>query len=201
MLDAAPLETTVGAAQIGPNAILQLAAPVDCALGPGAMSRLLAQAHAVMPSGDHMIDEAEVARVHQALRKRYPNEAPGIARAAGIGTARYIRANRIPAPARVLLRLLPSWMGERVLSKAIAAHAWTFCGSGKLHVEIGRTIGFEIADNPVLAGFHAQTPQCDWHCAVFEELFTSLLGRPYQAHETACCAMGAPACRFEVSRH
>jgi divinyl protochlorophyllide a 8-vinyl-reductase len=140
-----------------------------------------------------------VAKVHRALHRLYPDEARGIARAAGFGTAQYIRRNRIPAPARLLLRIMPGPIGARLLTKAISAHAWTFCGSGSLSVRIGETISFRIENNPLLAVSHAAYPQCDWHVAVFEELFTSLLGRTYKAVETQCCAQGAPACTFEVS--
>lgn len=200
MRDRADGRTADTGARIGPNAILQLVEPVERTLGHGAMARLLAQSRTALPSGDEMIDEADVAEVHQTLYRLHPAEARAIARAAGAGTARYIRANRIPAPARLALSLLPCFIGARLLTKAIAAHAWTFCGSGSLEVHAGDPIHFELRNNPVLRGVENDAPLCHWHAAVFEELFSSLLGRRYLARETACCAMGAPACVFTVTR-
>jgi divinyl protochlorophyllide a 8-vinyl-reductase len=57
---------------------------------------------------------------------------------------------------------------------------------------------FEIADNPVVRGETAATPVCHWHSAVFAGLFAALVDPHTQVIETACCACGAPACRFEV---
>lgn len=183
---------------IGPNAILQLVGPVTQVLGPHAMDDLLEVAGTTMPSGDEMIDEGAVARVHQALHRLYPDEVHDIARAAGALTADYIIANRIPRFAQVMLRALPTFLGARLLTKAIQKHAWTFCGSGTLSVRYGDPILFEISDNPVMRGITAQIPICFWHSAVFEELFSKLLGIQYSAHEVDCCALGGMSCRFEV---
>lgn len=183
---------------IGPNAILQLVDPVTQVLGPHAMDDLLEVAGTTMPSGDEMIDEGAVARVHQALHRLYPEEVHDIARAAGALTADYIIANRIPRFARILLRLLPTFLGARLLTTAIQKHAWTFCGSGTLTVQNGDPIVFSIADNPVMRDMQSRIPICFWHSAVFEELFTKLLGTQYSAHEVDCCAIGGKACCFEV---
>lgn len=186
--------------RIGPNAILQLEVPVEATLGKGAMDRLLGAAQVSRPSGEGMIDEGDVARVHQILRQMYPSDAPRIARAAGMRTAAYIARRRIPAAARAALRRLPDRIGARLLSGAIVNHAWTFCGSGRLHLQRGRTHRFVLHDNPIWSGFRASAPLCDWHRAVFEELYSELLQYPYRVTETTCCAMGAPACTFEVVR-
>ncbi|MEM1431648.1 MAG: V4R domain-containing protein, partial [Pseudomonadota bacterium] len=41
-------------------------------------------------------------------------------------------------------------------------------------------------------------PLCHWHAAVFERLFRVLVSPESSVTEVACCAMGAPACRFEI---
>jgi divinyl protochlorophyllide a 8-vinyl-reductase len=193
-----PARTATGL--IGPNAILQLIEPVNAALGPTAMNTLLARCNVALPSGHQMIDEDDVVRVHRTLAQTCPDQAQHIAIAAGIGTARYICANRIPKPARIAFHALPHRIGEILLTRAIAAHAWTFCGSGTLQVQAGRPIRFDLQNNPMAKGYSTRTPNCHWHRAVFAELFSVLLGRPYTATEVECCCVSnVPACRFEVA--
>jgi len=187
-------------ALIGPNAILQLKAPVDEILGAGVMAQLLDLCRVPMPTGDRMIEEQDVAQVHHTLWQLFPDRAQAVSERAGQGTANYIRKNRIPRLARLALRLMPAQMAERMLTKAIEDHAWTFCGSGALGTnrEDG-SIHFLIRENP-LADAQAQ-PQhpCYWHRAVFAELFSSVLGKRYYCREVSCCAMGADVCHFVVS--
>ena len=149
-----------------------------------------------VPRDDGLMPEAPAARVHQALRLIEPEMAPALAWAAGERTARYILAHRIPKPAQRMLRLLPGPLAAPLLSKAIAKHAWTFAGSGRFSVVDPLT--FEIEDNPIVRGEHSHYPLCHWHVAVFETLFATLVDPNLRCEETACCAMGAPACRFEV---
>lgn len=188
-------------ARIGPNAILQLRAPMDEIIGPGALDSLLAHCGVELPDGYSMVSQFDVARVHHALRQIYPKQRHDIAVQSGHGTARYIQANRIPPLARRVLAILPQGVSERMLTKAILKHAWTFCGSGHVTAKRdGGAIVFRLADNPLAAATGHSAPQCHWHCAVFAELFSSLLRCPYRASETACCGTGAPACDIRVSR-
>lgn len=194
----APPDTT---ARIGPNAVLQLIAVLKEEGGPELAAHILALAGMFdVPPETGMIDERPVARLHQALRRDRPEDAPRLAWAAGEATANYIIANRIPKLVRCLLRVLPPSLGARLLTKAIAKHAWTFAGSGVFRVVANRPITFEIADNPVVRGEHADSPICFWHVAVFETLFRRMVAPDYAARETACCASGARACRFELTR-
>lgn len=114
-------------------------------------------------------------------------------RAAGRGTADYILANRIPAPAQRLIRALPRRLGAQLLAAAIARHAWTFAGSGRFSIEEIRPLTLSIAANPL-----ALAPGCDWHVAVFERLFAALVRPGAKVRETSCCGAGDPACRFTV---
>jgi divinyl protochlorophyllide a 8-vinyl-reductase len=188
-----------GGARIGPNAILQMVPVLDAQTGPEIRRALLAEAGVIdLPDGSGMIPEGPAAALHQALRRKLPHEAPAIARAAGLGTGDYILAHRIPKPAQILLRLLPAPLAAPILAKAIARHAWTFAGSGRFAIAEGTPLTFTLADNPVVRGERSATPLCYWHVAVFERLFRSLVSPRAQVTETACCAQGAPACRFEI---
>lgn len=150
------------------------------------------------PSDAGLMDEGPAARMHAALRARLPDAAPALLARAGRGTADYILAHRIPRPAQALLRALPPVLAAPLLTRAIAQHAWTFAGSGRFRVA-GR-LTFEIADNPLIRGETAPAPICSWHAAVFERLFRVLVYDRLRAKETACCACGDPACRFELAR-
>lgn len=186
---------------VGPNAILQLKYPMERHLGHGVLEQVLDLCRVEMPTGERMIPEVAVGRVHHTLWQLFPLQAEPVSQAAGRATARYIQHHRIPRIARVALRVGPRTWAERRLASAIEAHAWTFCGSGAFgtHMEDGQ-IHFLIRHNP-LADHGAQPPHlCHWHSAVFSELFSQLLGRPYTCREVSCCAMGAEVCHFIVSR-
>jgi divinyl protochlorophyllide a 8-vinyl-reductase len=188
-------------ARIGPNAILQMLPVLDAATGPETRRALLAEAGVIeIPDGSSMIPEGPAAALHQALRRRLPHEAPEIARTAGLGTGDYILAHRIPKPAQSLLKLLPPALAAPVLARAIAKHAWTFAGSGRFEIASTRPLVFEIQDNPVVRGETSPVPLCHWHVAVFERLFRQLVSPRMEVTETACCAQGAPACRFALRR-
>lgn len=187
-------------ALIGPNAVLQLLPVLDRAGGSALREAILAAAGMTeIPSGNTMIDETPVARLHRALRRQLPRFAADIAWEAGARTGDYILANRIPPLARRVLRVLPARPSSRLLSAAIARHAWTFAGSGRFRVVSHRPLVFEIEDNPLVRGEEGDHCLCQWHSAVFERLFTRLVSRRATVRETACCGAGAAACRFEIS--
>ncbi|MBB5514905.1 divinyl protochlorophyllide a 8-vinyl-reductase [Rubricella aquisinus] len=182
-------------ALVGPNAILQLRAPLDARGGEALIADMLRAAGlADWPDATGMIEERVAARAHAALPDLVPDPR-AVAREAGAATAHYILAHRIPARAQWLLRHLPAPMAIPLLTRAIAAHAWTFSGSGAFTISRRRPLTLEIAQNP-LAG----PLGCDWHVAVFETLYQSLADPRLRVTERACCAMGAEACRFEVTR-
>ncbi|MFW5655519.1 MAG: bacteriochlorophyll 4-vinyl reductase [Roseicyclus sp.] len=189
-------------ARIGPNAILQLVPVLEDAAGPDTTAHLLAMAGIfALPDPDAgLTEEGPAARLHQAMRLELPDVAPLLAREAGWRTGDYILANRIPRPAQTLLMLLPARISAPILARAVAKHAWTFCGSGRFALSSTSPPRFEIADNPVVRGERSETPLCHWHAAVFERLFSALCGRDWTCVETTCCAQGARACRFEMRR-
>lgn len=189
-------------ARIGPNAILQLVPVLEEAAGRDVTAHVMAMAGVFeLPDpAAGLIDEAPAARLHQAMRLEMPGLAPMLAREAGWRTGDYILAHRIPRPAQRLLKLMPARLAVPILAGAVAQHAWTFCGSGAFRLVSGWPAVFEIADNPVVRGERSDVPLCHWHAAVFERLFSALCGPRWRAVETACCAQGHPACRFELHR-
>lgn len=185
-------------AKIGPNTILQLIPVLDAEIGPQARMDWMRQIGVDVPSGTGMIPEGPAAQMHSAMRATFGDRAPGLLARAGQATGGYILAHRIPAPAQTLLRLLPAGLAARLLSKAIAKHAWTFVGSGQFRVVDPWT--FEIAQNPVIASEQTDAPLCHWHVAVFETLYRALVHPGARCRETACAGMGDGVCRFTLSR-
>lgn len=167
---AAPFADT--GARIGPNAILQLVPVLDRLEGRAARDSLLEAAGVGVPP-DHagMWPEVQCRAAHLAVWQGCGDRAPAILAAAGQGTADYILAHRIPAVAQSLIRSLPAALGARLLTAAIAKHAWTFTGSGTFRVASRRPLTFEITDNPL--AFPGKP--CPWHAAVFQRLFQSLV--------------------------
>jgi divinyl protochlorophyllide a 8-vinyl-reductase len=186
------------AARIGPNAILQAVAVLDRAMGQAVRERVMARAAVPMPSGAEMIPETDAAAMHLALRREVPGQADDLLWQAGQATGDYILRHRIPALAQRVIRLLPSPIAARVLSGAIAKHAWTFAGSGAFSVQPGRPLVFLIRDNPLR---DPDGHPCLWHAAVFQHLFRALVWPKAVVQEVECQAQGAPLCRFELRPH
>jgi divinyl protochlorophyllide a 8-vinyl-reductase len=190
-------------AEIGPNAVIQLIQALNAAGLQQAAVAIFAAAKAdewLAHPPSAMVDERPVARIHQAVRQILPaQQANAVLADAGLRTADYILANRIPKFAQVFLKLLPAPLAAKLLTKAIAAHAWTFAGSGRFTGRAGRPTVFEIAGNPLCAGEHSATPVCIWHAAVFQRLFQVLVSPRSRAVETDCGAHDADCCRFELN--
>lgn len=181
-------------ARIGPNAILQMLPVLQKA---GLQEAVLQRAGILsIPTGDEMIPQTPAKDLHQALRVEAPDRAGTLAREAGWATGEYILAHRIPQPAQKALKLMPRWLAAQTLAKAIEKNAWTFAGSG--HFYARDRWHFSLVRNPIVAGERSETPLCHWHAAVFERLYTALVDPNVICVETACCAQGAPACRFEI---
>lgn len=190
------LEGRDGSARIGPNAILQTIAVLDHCEGRATRDRVMARADVAVPPPDSgMLPEADCRAVHEAVRSELGDRAEGLLRLAGLATGDYILANRIPGPARTLIRALPGYIGAWILAKAIAKHSWTFAGSGKFRIVSYLPLVFELENNP-LAPVFSNHPACTWHVAVFERLFARLVWPSVMVEETDCSAMGAPVCRF-----
>ena len=190
--------------RIGPNAITRVAQALRAEFGESATRAVFARAALDERLDDPptaMVDEAEVRRLHVALRDAVgAARAAHVARTAGTLTGDYLLAHRIPAAAQAVLGRLPAALAERVLLAAVGRHAWTFAGSGRFAAAPGSPTVLTLADNPLCRGVVADTPACHYHAGTFERLWRALVAPDVRVVETACCACGAPACRFELRR-
>ena len=189
-------------AVIGPNAVTRLSAALARA-GLGAAARdIYTKAGArewLDQAPSVMVDEIRVARIHQGVREALPPEqARAILVEAGMATADYLLANRIPAPFKSFVAWTPRRLGLWLFLAAIRRHAWTFVGTGRFTASIGAPTILEIRGNPFCAGEHRAAPVCDWHAAVFERLFGELIRPSARVQEVACEARGDECCRFTL---
>lgn len=188
-------------ARIGPNAIIQLSAALTARLGAAARDDLFRRAglqryFGAMP--EHMVDEAEVISLHQALRATVtPEVARALSYEAGLLTGDYILANRIPKPAQIVLKLLSRGLATRALTAAIGKHAWTFAGSGTFRAVSTRPLVLEIANSPLCRGETSHTPLCDYYAGSFTRLYRMLADPDADIRETSCGAVQGGPCRFE----
>ena len=160
-------------ARIGPNAILQLVAVLDTEEGRTIRDWVMrGSGQSVPPHDAGMWPEAACRAVHLAVYRDLPSRAEGLMTKAGAATADYILANRIPGPAKALIRALPAALGARLLTAAITRHAWTFVGSGQFKVACRTPLTVEIANNPLSPGGGRA---CHWHAAVFVRLYQALV--------------------------
>lgn len=185
--------------RIGPNAVTRLAE----ALGPDRASEVFGRAglsrRLVEPPGS-MVPEGEVIALHRALRHLCGgDQARLVSREAGRRTALYLLEHRIPRAMQWVLRHLPAALAARVLVAAIGRHAWTFAGSGSFRAKPGLPLCLEIAGGPIPRAGAASAPVCDYYAATFETLFRTLVSPHSQVVETACEAVGASSCTFEIN--
>ena len=203
-MDAATAAARVG--RIGPNAITRVAQALTQREGAPAARQLFERAgllHHLQQPPQQMVDEAEVLRLHAALRQgRGREDAAAIAHAAGRLTAAYLLAHRIPKPLQAVLRHTPARMAARVLLAAIRRNAWTFVGSGRFSAEVAgagqRLAVLHVRDNPLCRGLSSPQPGCDFYAATFEGLFAALVHPQARALEVACAGCGDAECRFEL---
>ncbi|MFZ4807140.1 MAG: bacteriochlorophyll 4-vinyl reductase [Hyphomicrobiaceae bacterium] len=184
-------------ARVGPNAIIQVGAALRDAFGPQRHRDIFAAAaldRYVERVPEAMVPERQAAALFAAVRRELTEgEARQVFRVAGLRTADYILAHRIPAVAQGVLKRLPDVVAARLLLSAIRGHAWTFAGSGAVSCSYGRMLSIAIAGNPLA------TPGCDWHVAVFEGLFRTLVSPGMQVRHVSCCANGASSCRSQIT--
>ncbi len=196
-------------AHIGPNAITRVAEALDALSTTEIKAQVFAAAgleRYVWRPPESPVPEAEVAMLHSSLFNELPeSDARRIARRAGELTASYLLAHRIPLPFQWLLRPMPNALRARLLLRAIARHAWTFAGSSAFRYGVrGWTaralrIHLRIEHNSACTGRHTSQPSCEYHRAVFERLFNTLIGR-LEVRELRCCACGADSCKFVAER-
>jgi divinyl protochlorophyllide a 8-vinyl-reductase len=189
-------------ARIGPNAIIRMIEALGEQVGAAETTRLFGLAglsHHLAKAPEHMVDERDVVALHTVVRSELGDaRAREAGRQAGLLTADYLLANRIPKPVQAILKVLPASLAGRILLAAIGKHSWTFAGSGAFAAVAGHPVRFRIAGCPVCRGAQSSAPLCDYYGATFERLFRTLVHRDARVIETACEAAGAPACTFEI---
>lgn len=195
-------QRSVQAGRIGPNAINQLAAVLGERVGAGPLKRLFETAGIAgyleaMPAD--MVDEAEVRRLHAALRREFgPACARSLARAAGRRTADFLLDRRIPGAVQWIMPRLPRPLAVRLLLRLSERKSWAFAGSGVFVAVYGRPSHLGITGNPLCRGLISDGPACDYHVGTIEALFQALVHPEVKVREVSCEATGSPACVFEL---
>lgn len=192
--------------RIGPNAVLRTLEGLEERLDAVALRTLLAREglEALQASRpDTMVDETVVAALFRAVSASLGStEAQLVQWEAGQRTARYLLAHRIPRPVQALLRVLPAGLAAPILLRSIAAHAWTFAGTGRFAWTSHR-LGAEvaIARCPLCRGQRAAEPRCAFYAGTFAGLFRALVARGTRVTERLCEARGQASCAFELRWH
>jgi divinyl protochlorophyllide a 8-vinyl-reductase len=180
---------------LGPLAVSQLLVATEQLCGREARDALCRDAKMTRtPAWNEPVPEEKVARLHQSLRRLYPDFAEQVARLAGQKTADYILDKRMPGRALRLLSSTPKSIAVWLLTRAARQHSWAFHGSGTFIVH--KPLEYEVLENPITSGEHAHGPVCHYHAAAFERLFQRLVDPALRCREVACRANGAPSCRF-----
>lgn len=185
-------------ARIGPNAITRLDEAAADILGHAACERLFVEAglaHHRLSPPEAMVDEADVVALHRSLLNLHPDSAARVSREAGVRTARYLLAHRIPRPAQTVLRLLPPGLAARALIAAIGRHAWTFAGSGRFTAETRRGTVVCIEGGPFAEAGTAAASLMAFYQAVFATLFGKLVSRGTRIEDAR---LGPQDCRFRL---
>ncbi|TPP11086.1 bacteriochlorophyll 4-vinyl reductase [Rhizobium glycinendophyticum] len=188
-------------ARIGPNALVQTGQALSALFGETTARALFERAGLIdryTAAPRVMLDEAEPRRLFNVLCEDLsPVDSVQVLADAGHRTGHYLLTNRIPKPARWLLPRLPLGLSTRILVRAIAAHSWTFAGSGRFrgHVEAWRrpVVRLVIWSNPLA------TPGCPWHGAVFERLFATLTASHVTVSHPRCSARGDDCCEWTIT--
>ena len=199
------MSAAAAAGRIGPNAITQCMAALQADLGPAGCAALMGHAgllaHVSQPP-QQMVDEADVLALHKMMRAELGIErARALSRVAGRTTGDYLLAHRIPKAAQRLLGLLPAKLAGQALLAAVTRHAWTFCGSGEFRVLPSpgpKQLRVSITHCITCRDERADQPLCDYYAACFERLFSVIVHPGTRVLETACEAMGDPACVFDI---
>ncbi|MEM1285053.1 MAG: bacteriochlorophyll 4-vinyl reductase [Pseudomonadota bacterium] len=166
-------------ARIGPNAIIQVLDALSDQTDEATRHAIIAEAGMspyLSETPTDMVDERQVVRLHQSVRAHLP-ESRGleVLRQAGDQTARYILANRIPAPAKAVLRALPARLAAPALLAAIGKHAWTFVGSGRFSYLSGRPTHITLTDCPACQEVYGSHEPSTYFEATFASLFRALV--------------------------
>ena len=191
-------------ARIGPNSLIQTLRALAELEPTDVQQRVSDRAALPEPLPPGMVPEALFVKLVRALREELPPaRSEAVLRRSGSYTAAYVAQNRIPAPFRGLLRVLPARAGVPMLIAAFRRHAWTFAGAGRFSVE-GTLLGpgtLLLEGCPTCrAGSaeglgHVGVLAGAYYEAAFEGLLRLAAPRLH-VREVACQAAASPVCRF-----
>lgn len=183
---------------MAPFVVLEMAHAIKDVLGPDNLDLALKEAQLFrLPEIDEPVREDKAARLHQTVRRVWPEQAEQISRTAGEGAAMRIMEQLITKRAQAMLAKMPRATGAWLLAKTARQNAWTFSGSGEFVVESESR--FILDANPVVAGETADKAACYFHASLFEKLFSTLIHPRLICREIACSARGDAACVFEFT--
>jgi divinyl protochlorophyllide a 8-vinyl-reductase len=187
-------------AQIGPNAMIQMVEALRIIWGPEETHALLGSlglGHYADEPPRRMLPQEEVAALHTRLHGMVDTPSfQSITREAGLRTADYLLAHRIPYAVQWVLKRLPEAWAARLLCRAIARHAWTFAGSGAFSYTFAPRLIFRLRRNPLCSRIVSDVPVCDYYAATFERIFRSIVNDNWRVQEMQCEACGATVCEF-----
>ena len=188
--------------RIGPNAITRMIEALRALEGDDECEAIFASARLaryLAEAPGEMVSESEVSDLHRATFLHLgPQRAARVSREAGRLTGDYLLANRIPAAAQKVLRVLPRGIAARVLLAAVSRHAWTFAGSGAFSYGFAPQLTLRIEGSPICLRLRTDEKVCHYFAATFEHLFRALVAPQTRVEETECEAGGAAACVFRV---
>lgn len=183
---------------MAPFVLLEIVSAIKEVLGPDYVDIALKDAQLFrLPGADEPVREDKAARLHQSVRRLWPDDAVRICSIAGEGAALRIMEQQITKRAQAMLAKMPRATGAWLLAKTARQNAWTFSGTGEFIVESESR--FMLHDNPVVAGEIADTAVCHFHASLFQKLFSTLIHPRLVCHETSCQAHGDAACVFEFT--
>lgn len=184
---------------MAPQVVLNLIAVVLARLGQAAVDLLRHEAEVTrLPAVTEPVREDIAARLHQSVRRLWPDQAAVLLREAGRATADALLDTQQSVRAQAMLTGAPWPIAAWLLGRWARQHDWTFVGSGTFNPL--NALEWDIADNPLIRGERAATVSCSWHMGLFERLFQRLVSPDLECREMACAAIGAPACRFVIAR-
>jgi len=132
-----------------------------------------------------MVDEVEVSRLHRTLRVGLDRATVReVTRNAGVRTARYLLARRIPRVVQALLKVLPApWRRACCCRPSVAMRGPSPAAACSPRSQVGRRP--DAAGHPLCRGVSDDEPVCSYYAATFEHLFRVLVHPQARVVETA----------------
>ena len=184
---------------MAPQVVLELLTAVEAQIGPDARRDLLDAAQTGrLPALDEPVREDKAARLHQTLRRLYPEAATTVLRLTGEATADALLANQQSTRAQAMLSGAPWTIAAWLLGRWARQHDWTFVGTGTFSVL--NALEYQIDDNPLLRGdFPATGPVCPFHVALFQRFFRRLVNADLLCQEVVPEGPAPVSCRFVIA--